>query len=178
MSRIGKAPIPLPKGVTASVVEGSVKVQGPKGALSQSVVENVSVAVEGGNILVSRKDDSRQSRSNHGLMRALLKNNVTGVATGWERRLELQGVGFKSEVKAGKLIMALGFSHPVEFPIPAGITIDVDKTGKLFVRGVDRQQVGQVAAVIRGFRPPDHYKGKGVRYEGESVRIKEGKSSK
>jgi len=177
MSRVGKQPISLPKGVTATVAGDEVKVKGPKGELSQSIVDRVSVAVEGDAVQVSRDDDSRPSRANHGLMRALVANMVDGVEKGFEKKLEVIGVGYRADVKGKNLVMNLGFSHLIEYPIPDGISIDVDKQNVITVQGVDKQQVGQVAAEIRGFRKPDSYKGKGVRYLGEYIRIKAGKSA-
>jgi large subunit ribosomal protein L6 len=177
MSRVGKVPVQIPKGVTVSVADNGVSVKGPKGELRQELPTLVSAAVQEGAIVVSRADDSRQGRANHGLARALVKNMVTGVTQGFEKKLEIQGVGFRAEVKGKMLVMQLGFSHPVEYAIPQGITIAVDKNVNLSVNGIDRQKVGQVAAVIRKFREPDHYKGKGVRYVGENVRIKTGKSA-
>lgn len=176
MSRIGKLPIPIPSGVTVQVGD-RVAVKGPKGELSQHIVKLVGITVEGNEVIVSRADDSRPSRANHGLMRALINNMVVGVSTGFERKLQVIGVGYRAEVKGSKLVMNLGFSHPIEFDIPKGITIEADKTNIITVRGADKQAVGQTAAVIRGYRKPDHYKGKGVRYVDEQVRIKAGKSA-
>lgn len=177
MSRIGKLPIQIPSGVTVSVQPTAVEVKGPKGRLAADLVRLVDVAVADGQVIVNRANDSQQARANHGLMRSLVNNMVTGVSTGFEKRLEVNGVGYRAEVRGKQLVMQLGFSHPVEYPIPEGIEIAVEKNTKVSVRGADKQKVGQVAAVIRGFRPPDHYKGKGVRYEGEYVRLKAGKSA-
>jgi large subunit ribosomal protein L6 len=177
MSRVGKQPVAIPKGVNVSVSSDTVTVKGPKGELKQVLPALVSAAVEGGEVLVSRADDSRDARARHGLVRALLKNMVVGVTSGFEKKLEIQGVGFRAEVKGKTLVMNLGYSHPVEYAIPAGIAIAVDKNVNVSVSGIDRQAVGQVAAVIRKFREPDHYKGKGIRYVGEYVRIKTGKSA-
>lgn len=177
MSRIGRQPVAIPAGVSVRVVAGSVTVQGPKGTLSQQVMPSLGVSVDGATVVISRADDQPQTRAYHGLTRALVANMVTGVSRGWEKRLEVQGTGYRAEVKGRTLTLFLGYSHPVEFPVPAGVDIAVDKGGKITVAGADRQQVGQVAAVIRGFREPDHYKGKGVRYEGERVRIKQGKKA-
>lgn len=178
MSRIGKLPIPVPAGVTIAVVDGQLKVKGPKGELTQKMAIGVAVENEAGVARVTRADESRQSRSNHGLTRALLNNMVKGVTTGFERKLDIQGVGFKSEVKGTTLVMQLGFSHPINFPFPDGITISVEKGTKLSVKGSDRQIVGETAAKLKAFRPPDSYKGKGVRFEGEHVRLKAGKTAK
>lgn len=178
MSRIGKLPIPVPAGVTIAVADGQLKVKGPKGELTQKMATGVAVENEAGVARVTRADESRQSRSNHGLTRALLNNMVKGVTTGFERKLDIQGVGFKSEVKGTTLVMQLGFSHPINFPFPDGITISVEKGTKLSVKGSDRQIVGETAAKLKAFRPPDSYKGKGVRFEGEHVRLKAGKTAK
>lgn len=178
MSRIGKLPVALPQGVTVATADGTVKVKGPKGNLEQRLPEGVSVVLEAGSAHVKRVDDSRQVRSNHGLARALLQDMVHGVTKGWERRLEIQGVGFKGELKGKVLDLSLGFSHPVKFPFPAGVSIEVEKGTTLIVKGADRQLVGETAAKLRGLRPPDSYKGKGVRYEGERVRLKAGKTAK
>lgn len=176
MSRIGKLPIPIPSGVTVDIGD-IVKVKGPKGELSRPLVDLVSVAVENNEVIVTRKDDSKPSRAFHGLMRSLINNMVVGVHTGFEKKLQIIGVGYRADVRGSKLVMNLGFSHPIEFDIPAGIEIAVDKQNFVSVKGADKQQVGQVAAVIRGYRQPDHYKGKGVRYADEQVRIKTGKSA-
>ncbi len=178
MSRIGKMPIPVPAGVAITVADGQLKVNGPKGQLTQKMAVGVSIVNEAGVARVVRADDSRQVRANHGLTRALLNNMVKGVTTGFERKLDIQGVGFKSEVKGTTLVMQLGFSHPINFPFPDGITISVEKGTKLSVKGSDRQIVGETAAKLKSFRPPDSYKGKGVRFEGEHVRLKAGKTAK
>jgi len=177
MSRIGKMPIPVPAGVAITVADGQLKVNGPKGLLTQKMAVGVSIVNEAGVARVVRADDSRQVRANHGLTRALLNNMVKGVTTGFERKLDIQGVGFKSEVKGTTLVMQLGFSHPINFPFPDGITISVEKGTKLTVKGSDRQIVGETAAKLKSFRPPDSYKGKGVRFEGEHVRLKAGKTA-
>lgn len=177
MSRVGKQPVAIPKGVTVDVTPEQIRVKGPKGELTQRFVASIGASVEDGNIVFTRSDESRTARANHGLMRALVRNMVTGVTNGFNQKLEIQGVGFRAEVKGRTLVMNLGYSHPVEYPIPEGITVAVDKNVNLSIQGIDRQQVGQVSAVIREFRTPDHYKGKGVRYAGEQVRIKAGKSA-
>jgi large subunit ribosomal protein L6 len=170
-------PIRVPAGVTVEVNGGEVKVKGPKGNLARPVVGHVDVKLEAGVILVSRDDDSKPARANHGLMRALVNNMVRGVTDGFEKRLQIEGTGFRAEVKGKQLVIQLGYSHPIEYAIPPGIDISVDKLTKISVKGIDRQQVGQVSAIIRGFRKPDAYKGKGIRYEGERLRLKEGKSA-
>lgn len=177
MSRIGKLPVKLPNGVKAEVGGDGVVVKGPKGALTQFIVSDVDVTVAGGEVVVTRRSESRVARANHGLMRALVNNMVRGVSDGFERKLQIEGTGFRAEVKARTLVLTIGFSHPVVYAIPVGIDIAVEKQVMVSVRGADRQQVGQVAAIIRGFRPPDSYKGKGIRYFGEQLRIKEGKSA-
>ncbi len=178
MSRIGKLPIALPKGVSVDVLDAEVKVKGPRGELLQSLVDRVSVEVADGQLVVSRLDDARQSRANHGLMRSLLSNMVTGVSQGFKKELEVIGVGYRAAVKGKTLEMNLGYSHPVNYSIPDGIKIEVDKQGVIAIEGNDKQQVGQVAAEIRAWRKPDSYKGKGVRYKGEHVSLKAGKSAK
>ncbi len=177
MSRIGKQPVAIPSGVTVTVGD-EITVKGAKATLTQAIVdERVSVKVEGDEVIVTRRDDSKPSRAFHGLMRSLIQNMVTGVTTGFEKNLSIQGVGYRANVQGSKLVMNLGFSHPVEFDIPQGISIEADKNNNLKITGADKQLVGHVAAKIRGFRPPDHYKGKGVRYTDEYVRIKAGKSA-
>ncbi|HDS15565.1 MAG TPA: 50S ribosomal protein L6 [Proteobacteria bacterium] len=177
MSRIGKKEILLPQGVEFSVADGVVRVKGPKGALQQFLVERVSVAVEGQTVSVTRVNDDRRSRSFHGLMRALLANMVTGVSTGFSKVLEINGIGYKADVSGGNLNLALGYSHPIAYPIPEGISISVERE-KIVVHGVDKQLVGAVAADIRAFRPVEPYKGKGIRYADEYVIRKAGKAGK
>lgn len=178
MSRIGNQPVQLPSGVTLQVQDNAVSVKGPKGTLSHPLVEHVQVKVDGTAVQVVRHEDEKQARANHGLMRAVLRNMVHGVTKGFEKTLEINGVGFRAEVRGKMLVLNLGYSHPIEFPIPQGVTIAIDKNGMLQITGIDRHQVGQVAAKIRSFRKPDSYKGKGVRYLGETVRLKPGKSAK
>jgi large subunit ribosomal protein L6 len=178
MSRIGKLPIAVPAGVTVSVADGQVRVKGPKGELAQRLVSGVSIVHEAGSVKVVRQDDERQTVSNHGLARALLNNMVTGVTTGFERRLDIIGVGFKSEVKGKTLNLSLGYSHQIEFPFPPGITIEVEKGTKISVKGSDRQIVGETASKLIALRPPDSYKGKGVRNEGQHIKLKAGKTAK
>jgi large subunit ribosomal protein L6 len=154
-----------------------VHVKGPRGSLSQKLVAHVSLNVEGSHLTVVRANDMKQARANHGLMRALVNNMVVGVHTGFTKQLEVLGVGYRSQIQGRKLVMSLGYSHPIEYDFPEGIEIDVDKKGIISVTGTDKQVVGQAAAEIRAFRQPDHYKGKGVRYVGEQVRLKTGKSA-
>jgi len=175
MSRIGKKPVPLPKGVTASVEGQTVKVKGPKGELSVKLVREVSAKVDEHGITVTPDKDQERSAQMWGLSRSLVNNLVTGVTTGFTQRLEIQGVGYRAAVQGKNLNLQLGFSHDVAYPIPAGITITSEKPTQISVSGMDKQLVGQVAAEIRSYRRPEPYKGKGVRYEGEYVRRKEGK---
>jgi len=177
MSRIGNKPIGIPAGVSLQVNEGgSVSVTGPKGNLSWHLPDNVSVKTEGATLVVSRASEDRDVRAKHGLSRALLANMVTGVSDGFTKSLEIHGVGFKAAVKGDFLDLSLGFSHPVLFPIPQGVKVTVTENTKVKVEGIDRQLVGQVAANIRGYYPPEPYKGKGVRYTGEKIERKEGKT--
>jgi large subunit ribosomal protein L6 len=176
MSRIGKKPIPVPQGVKVSINGSVIEVQGPKGKLETRIPQGVSVEQKDGNLVAVRENDSQAAI--HGLSRALLNNAVTGVTTGWTRELEIVGIGYKAELK-GKdtVVFNLGYSHPIEMPLPSGITVAVDpKNTKLSVTGIDRQKVGQVAAEMRGLRPPDPYKQKGVRYAGEKLKKKVGKT--
>lgn len=178
MSRIGRLPVQLPAGVSVSLDgDNHVKVKGPKGELDCAVVEHTSLDIQASQVVVNRSSDIRQARANHGLMRSLLGNMVTGVSQGFSKQLEVIGIGYRADVKGSTLVLNLGYSHPVEFAIPGGIDIQADKQNKITVSGIDKQQVGQVAAVIRGYRKPDHYKGKGVRYANEYVRLKTGKSA-
>jgi len=175
MSRIGKKPVPLPKGVTASVQGRTVKVKGPKGELQVTLVEEIDVSVnEHGVVLTPRKEMDRAPQM-WGMSRTLVNNLVQGVTTGFSQKLEIQGVGYRAAVQGKNLNLQLGFSHDVAYPIPDGITIVSEKPTMLTVSGINKQLVGQVAAEIRGYRPPEPYKGKGVRYANEYVRRKEGK---
>src|SRR6201996_8741452 len=175
MSRIGKKPVPLPKGVTASVDGQLVKVKGPKGELSVKLVHDVDVKVDAGGIIVSPRADMEKARQMWGLSRTLVNNLVVGVTQGFQQKLEINGVGYRAAVQGKSLNLQLGFSHDVNYPIPAGITITAEKPTALTVAGIDKQLVGQVAAEIRGYRPPEPYKGKGVKYAEEHIRRKEGK---
>ena len=178
MSRIGNKPVAVPSGVTITTADGQLIVKGPKGQLTQKIADGISFNVEGDSASVARANDSKPYRANHGLMRALLNNMVTGVTQGFERKLEINGVGYKASTQGNKAVFNLGYSHPIEFPFPEGVTISVDKNTSVTVSGIDKEKVGQAAAEIRGFRPPDSYKGKRVRYAGEYVRLKAGKSAK
>ena len=176
MSRVGLQPITVPKGVKVHL-EGEVFVaEGPKGRVTQPIFPECPVTVDDGTIKISRLDDSGPIRAKHGLSRALLANAVHGVTEGYKKELEVVGVGYRGDVKGREVHFALGFSHPVIFPIPEGIEIEIDKKNKITIQGADRQQVGQVAAEIRRLRPPDPYKAKGIRYSGEHIRRKVGKA--
>ncbi len=177
MSRVGLKPIPIPTGVEVKVDGNESYVKGPKGEIRQHIPLGIDIAVVDGEVRCTRTDDKPASRSNHGLVRMLVANQVTGVTEGFERKLSIIGVGYKAEAKGKKLILNLGFSHPVEHPFPDGIEIKTPEPTKIVVSGIDKQRVGQTAAEIRGYRPPEPYKGKGVRYEDEVVRKKAGKSA-
>jgi large subunit ribosomal protein L6 len=168
--------VPVVAGVKVAVEGRTVSVSGPKGTLRQELPAGITAAVEDGRILVSRADDSKPRRALHGLTRALLNNAVTGVTKGFSKDLEINGVGYRAQVAGKAVSFTLGYTHPIEFPIPEGIQVAVDKQTKLTVSGVDRQQVGQVAAQIRKLRPPDVYKAKGVKYANEVIRKKAGKT--
>ncbi len=178
MSRIGRLPIPVPTGVDVTIDGSQVTVKGPKGSLSHSVVSPISVAQEDGELLVTRPDDERDSRARHGLTRTLVNNMVVGVTQGYTKSLEIVGVGYRVAAKGSDLEFALGYSHPVPVQAPAGITFVVETPTRFRVEGIDKQLVGEVAANIRKLRKPDPYKGKGVRYAGEVVRRKVGKTGK
>jgi large subunit ribosomal protein L6 len=175
MSRIGKKPVALPKGVTASVDGKTVKVKGPKGELSVKLVAEVDAKVDADGITVTPRDDMEKARQMWGLSRTLVNNLVVGVTQGFQQKLEINGVGYRAAVQGKNLNLQLGFSHDVAYPIPVGITITAEKPTMLTVAGIDKQLVGQVAAEIRGYRPPEPYKGKGVKYAEEHIRRKEGK---
>jgi large subunit ribosomal protein L6 len=179
VSRIGKLPIPVPSGVDVTIDGANVTVKGPKGTLSHTVVEPITVSkAEDGTLQVVRPDDQRDSKARHGLTRTLVANMVTGVTTGYEKTLEIVGVGYRVQARGSNLEFALGYSHPVPVEAPSGISFEVQSPTRFVVRGIDKQQVGEVAAKIRKLRKPDPYKGKGVRYQGEVVRRKVGKSGK
>lgn len=179
MSRIGKLPVPIPAGVTVDIQGSHVRVKGPKGELAYVFPAAMQIALEEGQVVVRRPSDERQHRALHGMTRALIHNMVVGVSEGFMKALDIQGVGYRAELKGKKLVLHVGYSHPVEIEPPEGITFEVDGGGRLVrVRGIDKQLVGQVAADIRKVRPPEPYKGKGIRYLGEHVRRKAGKSGK
>ena len=175
MSRIGKQPIEIPDGVDVDVKPGEVTVKGPKGELTQSVVPDMKVSVDDGVVSVERPTDRGEHRALHGLTRSLIANMVEGVTDGYERRLEIQGVGYRAQLKGKALEMSLGYSHPVTVEAPDGIEFEVPQPTEVVVRGIDKQLVGEMAARIRRRRPPEPYKGKGVRYAGEQVSRKVGK---
>ncbi len=179
MSRIGRLPIELPKGVSIEVKpDNLVIVKGPKGELSFKFDPRIKIKVEGNTVLVERPSDDKRMRALHGTTRAIINNMVTGVSKGFEKVLEVRGLGYRAFLKGRNLELHLGFSHPVIYPLPEGIDAEVDRENNIYIRGIDKQKVGQVAAEIRSFRPPDPYKGKGIRYRGEKLVLKPGKSAK
>ncbi len=175
MSRIGRQPIPVPAGVMVSIEPNLVRVNGPKGELSERIPRDITVSQEDDHLVVTRPTDRGEHRALHGLVRTLVANMVTGVTAGYEKRLEIQGVGYRAQLKGADLELALGYSHAVSVPAPDGIQFEVPQPTRIVVRGISKQQVGEVAAKIRKKRPPEPYKGKGIRYEGEYVARKVGK---
>jgi len=178
MSRIGKQPIAVPQGVEVAVEQSRVTVKGPRGQLEQSFHPDMRIVLDDGTLRVERPDDERDHRSLHGLTRTLIANMVEGVTNGFEKRLEIVGVGYRAALKGSDLELAVGYSHPVTFRAPNGIQFEVPAANRVVVRGIDKQLVGEVAAEIRKVRKPEPYKGKGIRYEGEYVRKKAGKAAK
>jgi large subunit ribosomal protein L6 len=178
VSRIGKQPIPVPSGVEVRIDGSTVSVKGPKGELSRTFNEDMQITLEDGVVTVARPDDSREHKAMHGLSRTLLANMVTGVSEGFHKNLEIVGVGYRAMLKGQDLEMALGFSHPVLVKAEEGITFEVPAPNRVTVKGIDKQRVGQIASEIRAWRKPEPYKGKGVKYEGEYVRRKLGKTAK
>lgn len=176
MSRIGKKPIAVPKGVTIQVAPGSVAVKGQKGELKLAVRPEVRLSLEGATLTVSPADDERQTRALQGTTRALIANMIEGVSKGYERKLEISGVGYDAALEGKVLVLKLGFNRPVRFPVPATVTVDVPTPTTLVVKGIDNQQVGTVAAAIRKLRKPEPYKGKGIKYSGEVIKRKSGKA--
>jgi large subunit ribosomal protein L6 len=176
MSRIGKIPVPVPPKVKVELQGRKVFVEGPKGKLDFELPKRMSIKLDGGNMLISRDGDDAQARALHGLSRALVNNMVKGVSDGFVKKLEIQGVGFKAAVQGKVVNLVLGYSHPINYPIPDQISVKVEENTKLTIEGPSKQLVGQVAAEIRSFYPPEPYKGKGVRYAGEHVQRKEGKT--
>lgn len=178
MSRIGKRPIEIPGGVKVTFTAPLLKVEGPKGALSREIMSDIALEIDEKYVNVNRVDDGIKSRSAHGLTRTLINNMVVGVTKGFERVLEISGVGYRAEAKGDVLNLSLGYSHPINFLLPEGITVEVDKMTKVFVRGIDKELVGQTAAKIRSFRGPEPYKGKGIKYAEEKILRKAGKTGK
>jgi len=178
MSRIGRMPIPVPQGVEVNIKDGEVTVRGPKGELARRFNPDISITLQGNELMVSRPSDSREHRSLHGLTRSLLASAVQGVASGFEKNLEIVGVGYRAAKEGDKLVVRAGYSHTVEVtPLP-GVSLDVEGVNRIRVTGINKELVGEMAAKIRAIRPPDAYKGKGIRYAGEIVRLKPGKAGK
>ena len=179
MSRIGRLPVAIPAGVTVEVAENNVvTVKGPKGTLEKALPTEMSIKLEDGQVVVTRPNDLKKMKSLHGLTRTLVANMVTGVTKGYEKVLEINGVGYRAQKQGKKLILSLGYSHPVEMEDPEGITVEVPNQTELVVKGIDKQLVGNYAAKIRDWRKPEPYKGKGIKYAGEYIRRKEGKTGK
>src|SRR6478672_2229175 len=176
MSRIGKKPVPVVKGVKVTVQDRLVKMEGPKGKLELNVHPLITVKQDGENLVVTRPDDERQSKALHGLTRALLNNMVVGVSAGYKKTLEIQGVGYKAEMKGKKLVLSVGYANTVAMEVPSDVQVALEGTNKIHVTGADKQAVGEFAAQVRKTRKPEPYKGKGIRYEGEVVKIKPGKA--
>lgn len=177
MSRVGRQPIKIPEGVQVSVEDARVKVSGPRGTLERAVHPSVEVRAEGGMVYVNRRDDSRQSRGLHGLTRQLIANMIAGVSRGFKRQLEVSGVGYRAEARGGALYLTLGYSHPILFQLPPGVEARVDRQVVITLEAADRELLGQTAAALRRLRPPEPYKGKGIRYAGEHIRRKAGKAA-
>jgi len=177
MSRVGLNPINVPSGVTVTIDGVTATVKGPKGTVSRTLTAHCEIKQEGDTIKVSRLEETREHRQMHGLTRALLNNMVVGVSEGFSKQLEIVGVGYRAELKGKELVLSLGYSHPINFPIPEGLTIEVPAPTKITILGIEKDKVGQAAAEIRGFRPPEPYKGKGVKYIDETIRRKAGKTA-
>jgi large subunit ribosomal protein L6 len=177
MSRIGKLPVPLPSGVDVKVDGSHVTVKGPKGQMEMDAHPSMLMEVKEGELIVTRPSEQKEHRALHGLTRSLINNMVVGVTDGWEKKLEIVGIGYRAEEQGKGIKLTLGFSHQIDYPAPEGITIACPQPTQVVVTGIDKQKVGQVAAEIRSFRPPEPYKGKGVRYAGEHVRRKAGKTA-
>jgi large subunit ribosomal protein L6 len=178
MSRIGRLPITVPSGVTINIKDNAVSVKGPKGEINQTFNADMKIKLEDGKIIVERPSDSKEHRALHGLTRSLLNNMVIGATKGWEKTLEIVGVGFRAEKAGDKIVFRVGFSHPIEVSALPGVSLGLDGPSRVKVTGINKETVGEMAAEIRGIRPPDAYKGKGIRYVGELVRIKPGKAGK
>jgi large subunit ribosomal protein L6 len=176
MSRVGKQPIPIPAGAKVEIRDGVFVAEGPNGKVTQDLLPECPVTIEGGEIRVTRTSDAGTVRAKHGLTRALLANAVHGVTAGFRKELDVVGVGYRGDVKGREAHFSLGYSHPIVYPIPEGIEVEIDRNNRITVRGANRQQVGQVAAEIRRLRPPDPYKAKGIRYRDEIIRRKVGKA--
>ncbi len=176
MSRIGKIPIPIPKDVKVKLIDSILEVVGPKGRLTHRIPSEIQISIEPEQIVVTRPNDHRTTRSLHGLNRVLIANMITGVTSGFEKRLEIQGIGYRADLQGNILRLTLGFSHPVLFSLPEGIKVEVEKQTNIKVGGIDKQLVGSVAAQIRSLKPPEPYKGKGIRYADEYVKLKVGKT--
>ncbi len=176
MSRVGKKPIPIPKEVKVVLTEGGLTVKGPKGELSRNMPPQLSLQLEGNQVLIRPQDDSQKVRALFGLFRTLVANMVKGVAEGFERVLEIQGVGYRAEIQGSQLVLNLGYSHPVPFQLPEGISAQVERQTRVVLKGIDRDLLGLTAARIRKFRPPEPYKGKGIKYQEEKIRRKVGKT--
>jgi large subunit ribosomal protein L6 len=177
MSRIGKKPIPIPQGVKVQVDNGTVRAEGPKGKLAQPIPALLSAKLDGAVLTIARSDDDRKVRALHGLTRALVANMVAGVKDGFERKLEIVGIGYRAQMQGKAIQLALGYSHPVIFPLPEGITAEIDKQTAITLRGADKALLGETAAKLRGLRKPDPYKGKGIKYADEHIRRKVGKKA-
>ena len=178
MSRIGRLPIDMPKTVKASIANGVITVEGPKGKLSQTISPAINVALEDGKVIVTRDNDEKQTKAYHGLMRQLIRNMIIGVSEGYQKTMVIIGVGYKAELKQNILVLTLGYANDIEYVIPEGVKIACETPTKFSISGIDKQLVGQTAAEIRSLRKPEPYKGKGIRYENEFVRSKSGKSGK
>lgn len=179
MSRIGKKPIEIPKGVNIKLAGRTIAVKGPKGELKWEFPQAVNVKEAESKIIVERTDESREGNALHGLSRSLINNMVNGVSNGYTKVLEIVGVGYRAQVQGKKLVLALGYSHPIDYPLPEGIKAEVDKKQVVItLSGIDKQKIGQVAAELKRLRPPDAYKGKGIRYQGERIKLKAGKTGK
>lgn len=176
MSRIGKLPVDIPSGIKIEKKGATLTVQGPKGTLSQTVKPEIDVVIEQGKVLFSRKNESKYAKSLHGLYRSLIQNMVIGVSKGISKTLIINGVGYRAEVQGKSLVLTLGFSTPIEFYIPDGINVQCEGNNKVIISGIDKQKVGQICAEVRSLRPPEPYKGKGIRYETETIRRKVGKT--
>jgi large subunit ribosomal protein L6 len=177
MSRVGRKPVALPKGVTVAVKDGAVNVKGPKGELKRSIPLGVSLKTSAAELLFERADDSRENRAKHGMLRALVANMVRGVSEGFERKLEINGVGYRADVKGNLINLTLGYSHPIVYQLPPEVTAKVERQVLMTLESADRQLLGSVAAEIRGLRPPEPYKGKGIKYQTETIRRKAGKAA-